>query len=89
MGGGAGLAGRSGDAAIQQARLVTECSSKNDRLVLLNAELLESWRGKGVFDALRQREPVLGLGAVQMFNRAQDYRDKAETERFIPRVEGN
>lgn len=73
----------------QQARLVTECSNKNDNLAQLNAELLESWQGKGVFEALRQREPVLGLGAVQMFNRVQDYRDKAETERFVPRVEGN
>ena len=73
----------------QQARLVTECSGKNDRLFKLNAELLELWRSKGVFDALRQREPVLGLNDVQMFNRAQDYRDKAETERFVPRVEPN
>lgn len=73
----------------QQARLVTECSSKNDRLFQLNAELLERWRGKGVFDTLRQREPVLGLNDVQIFNLAQDYRDKAETERFLPRVERN
>lgn len=73
----------------QQARLVTECSSKNDQLFKVNAELLERWRGKGVFDVLRQREPVLGLSDVQIFNLVQDYRDKAESERFVPRVERN
>lgn len=73
----------------QQARLVTECSNKNDRLFQLNAELLERWRGKGLVDTLRQREPVLGLGAVQTFNQVQDLRDKAESERFVPRVEND
>lgn len=73
----------------QQARLVTECGTKNDRLFKLSAELLDRWRDKGVFDALRQREPVLGLSDVQIFNLVQDYRDKAETERFVPRVERN
>ena len=73
----------------QQVRLVTECGTKNDRLFKLSAELLDRWRDKGVFDALRQREPVLGLSDVQIFNLVQDYRDKAETERFVPRVERN
>lgn len=71
----------------QQVRLVTECSNKNERLLKVSAELLDRWRGKGVVDALRQTEPVLGLNDVQIFNLVQDYRDKAESERFTPTVE--
>ncbi|KPF47816.1 hypothetical protein IP87_00405 [beta proteobacterium AAP121] len=71
----------------QQVRLVTECSEKNDRLVKLGAELLARWQGKGVMEALRQREPVLGLGDVQMFNLVQAYRDKTDNEKFVPRAE--
>lgn len=73
----------------QQVRLTTECSDKNDRLFKVSAELLDRWRGKTALDALRQREPVLGWSDVQMFNQVQDYRDKAELERFVPRVERN
>lgn len=73
----------------QQARLTTECSNKNDRLFKISAELLDRWRGKTALDALRQREPVVGWTDVQMFNQVQDYRDKADLERFVPRVERN
>lgn len=67
-----------------QARQVLECSDKNVRLVKLNAELLDRYRKKGVSDVLAQRDPVLGFGDVQMFNLVQDYRDRADAERFSP-----
>jgi uncharacterized membrane-anchored protein YhcB (DUF1043 family) len=70
-----------------QVRLVTECGNKNDRLFRLSAELIDRYRGKGVFDALRQQDPVLGLSDVQMFNEVQEYRDQALAERFTPAVE--
>ena len=73
----------------QQVRLTTECSDKNDRLFKISVELLDRWRGKTVLDAVRQREPVLGWSDVQMFNQVQEYRDKADLERFAPRVERN
>jgi hypothetical protein len=74
---------------VEQARLVTECSEKNDRLVRLGADLLSRWQGKGILDAMRQREPLLGLGDVQNFNLVQDYRDKTDNEKFVPRAAGN
>ncbi len=61
---------------------VLECSDKNQRLVRLNAELLDRYRNKGVGDALAQREPLFGFSDVQMFNLVQDYRDKADAERY-------
>ena len=60
-----------------QVAQLGECSAKNERLVKLSAELLDLYRNKGVGDVLNQRDPVLGLGDVQMFNLVQEYRDKA------------
>lgn len=65
---------------------VAECSAKNERLIRLSAELLDRYRNKTAADALRQREPALGFGDVQMFNLVQDYRDKADAERFSPSI---
>lgn len=70
----------------EQARLVTTCTDKNERLLKLSAELLTRWQDKGVLEALKQREPLLGLGDVQMFNLVQDYRDKTESKKFVPRL---
>jgi chromosome segregation ATPase len=65
-----------------QAGQLGECSDKNRRLVTLGAELLDRYRKKGFGEVLRQREPVLGLGDVEMFNLVQDYRDKLDAQRF-------
>lgn len=75
------------DRFSRQVRMSTECGDKNDRMLRLNAELLNRWQGKGVIDALRQSEPVLGFNDVQIFNLVQDYRDRADAERFVPRVD--
>lgn len=65
-----------------QVALVGECTAKNDKLIRLGVELIDRYRGKTVADVLSQREPVLGIGDVQMFNLVQDYRDRADAERF-------
>ena len=65
-----------------QVTLVGECTVKNDKLIRLGVELIDRYRGKTVADVLGQREPVLGIGDVQMFNLVQDYRDRADAERF-------
>jgi chromosome segregation ATPase len=67
-----------------QVTQVAECTSKNTKLIRLSGELLDRYRGKTVKDVLTQREPVLGLGDVQMFNLVQEYRDRADVERFTP-----
>ena len=75
------LAQRRQDEQIAQ---INECANRNERLVKLSAELLERWRTKTVADVMRQNEPILGLGDVEMFNLVQEYRDKAEAERWTP-----
>ncbi len=72
---------RQHDAQLAQ---VGECSAKNERLVRLSGELLDRYRNKSVSDVMKQRDPVFGLGDVQMFNLVQEYRDKADAERFSP-----
>ena len=69
-----------------QSSQLADCSSKNERLIRLSAELLDRYRKKTVADVLKQQDPVFGLGDVQMFNLVQDYRDKADAERFSPSV---
>jgi hypothetical protein len=71
----------------EQMRSVAECSEKNERLTRLSAELLDRYRNKGLWEAARQREPILGLSDVQTFNLVQAYRDRAEAERFAPSIE--
>ena len=68
----------------EQVTQVAECTAKNTKLIRLSGELLDRYRSKTVKDVLTQREPVLGLGDVQMFNLVQDYRDRADAERYTP-----
>jgi hypothetical protein len=65
----------------EQTQFLAECSARNERLVLIGGELLRLYRDKGVVDVVRQREPVLGLGEVQLFEAAQTYRDRIDAER--------
>ena len=58
------------------------CADHNEKLVELSAELLDRYRRKGLADVVSQRDPVLGLGQVEMFNLVQDYRDRAEAQRL-------
>jgi uncharacterized protein (DUF3084 family) len=67
-----------------QSRVLGACEQKNERLVQLGAELLERYRTKGWRETLKQKEPVLQLGDVDMFNLIQDYRDKIDAERIAP-----
>ena len=68
----------------EQLKQGLECSDKNQRLVQLSADLLDRYRKKSVAETLKQRDPLLGLGDVEMFNLVQEYRDKADAERFSP-----
>ena len=68
----------------EQTAQVAECTAKNGRLLQLSAELLDRYRKKGIGELLQQRDPLLGLGDVEMFNLAQDYRDRADAQRFAP-----
>lgn len=67
-----------------QSAVLATCTDKNTRLLKIGHELLLKYRDKGVVDALRQDDPVLGLKDVDIFNQVQDYRDKLDAEHLAP-----
>lgn len=67
---------------------VAACTDKNDRLVKLGAELVDRYRNKGLVEIAGQRDPLLGIGQVQMFNYVQDTRDRIDAERLTPTPAG-
>jgi chromosome segregation ATPase len=73
-----------GERAALDERLQTQignfnvCYGNNKQLLELNRELLERYQNKGVFAAMRQKEPFTGLSQVEVENLVQDYRYKID-----------
>ncbi len=67
---------------------VFACADKNDRLIQLSAELLERYRRKGFAEVASQKDPLLGIGQVEMFNLVQDYRDRTAAQKLVPTTIG-
>jgi chromosome segregation ATPase len=51
----------------------TACEDKNAKLVQLSDELLQRYKGKGVWESLRNDEPLTQLHQVQLQQLAQEY----------------
>lgn len=84
----AGLAQREAEVASLNAGLERSkgdnaaCEARNEQLYQYGQTLLQDYRDKGVWSALMDREPVLGLKHVQTENTVQEYRDKLATQRM-------
>lgn len=52
---------------------VNDCERDNAQLVDLAEEVLDSYRNKGVWDAMRDAEPLTGIHRVQLETLAQKY----------------
>lgn len=59
----------------------SSCEAKNVKLYEYSQELVRSYENKGVWTAMRQKEPVTGIGGVGMENLLQEYREKAASQR--------
>ncbi len=68
--------------SAQRQQAIETCESKNEELFQVNAELLERYEKKGLWDSFKQREPFTGLGAVAIENAIAEYRFKLEDLRF-------
>lgn len=68
----------------RQNREIVACEAKNAKLYELNVELLDRYRGVTVGDVLARRDPLTGIGNVEVFNVVQEYRDKLEAQRIAP-----
>lgn len=62
----------------------TACEAKNLKLYEYSRELAQRYQHKGVWAALSQKEPVLGLSSVKMENVLQEYQDKLDSQRVQP-----
>lgn len=58
------------------------CVEKNLALYQYGREVLEQYRGKGVWSALTQDEPVTGITRVRIENVLEEYRDKLDAMRI-------
>lgn len=58
------------------------CEAKNLKLYEYSQQLVQAYDRKGVWAAMSQKEPVLGLGAVQKENLLQEYQQKLDAQRL-------
>jgi chromosome segregation ATPase len=58
------------------------CEAKNLKLYEYSQQVVDRYQKKGVWAALSQKEPVLGLGAVKTENVVQEYREKFDSQRI-------
>jgi len=59
-----------------QSQALHEVNGKNMKLYQLNAELIDRYNKKGVWDSLMQREPVTQIKDVRIQSMLQEYRDR-------------
>lgn len=82
------LAGREAELATASQALEksrgehASCEAKNATLYRYSQELLQQYKQKGVWAAVRQKEPVLGLREVEVENAVQDYQHKLDEQRL-------
>jgi predicted nuclease with TOPRIM domain len=66
------------NAVVEREQWIGDCSKKNSELRQLNGELLEKYRNKGLWQALKNAEPVTGIAAVSQEREEQAYRFRLE-----------
>jgi chromosome segregation ATPase len=62
---------------------IEDCRAKNAAMYQTNQELLQVYRDKDAMDALAQREPLTGIGSIEVENVMQDYQFKLEDLRTV------
>jgi chromosome segregation ATPase len=79
-----GAVGEGRQSIRQQEERAAACEDKNRKLAGIALDALRRYKNKGVWEALRQSEPVLGLHSVEVENLLEEYRDKVDAETIRP-----
>lgn len=66
------------NAVQERNQWIDTCKANNGSLYEINMELVDRYRNKGLWQALRQAEPLTGIGEVQLEVIAEDYVYKIE-----------
>jgi len=69
------------EAVIELERLVADRQAKNLALYKIASEILLRYEHFGLGDAIKAREPFVGITRVKLQNLVQDYQDKLQNER--------
>ena len=85
------------EAELKQARQALEqsksanasCEAKNLKLYEYSQGLLQQYQRKGVWAALKQKEPTLGIGKVGVETVVQEYHEKFESQRLAQPAGGS
>jgi len=71
--------------AVQERRQwVDQCRTQNEAMFKAGLELLDRYKNKTVAEVIKGKEPVLGLGRVELENAVQDYRFRLEDLTVTP-----
>ena len=76
--------GSRSDLATRMTRAGQECEDRNLKLYGVATELIGKYRGQGVFDSIRRKEPFTGLRKVEVENLLEAYQDRADAVRTDP-----
>ena len=68
------------DTVNTQSAQLDDCAKHNVALYKVDQDLLEKYRNKGVWDVLKQREPVTGLSQVRVDSMIEQYRLRLDKE---------
>ncbi len=63
---------------------IGQCGTQNEKMFEANLDLLDSYKNRSVTDVLKGKEPILGLGRVELETRVQDYRFRLEDLTVTP-----
>lgn len=63
---------------------MSQCHAKNEKMYKANLELLDRYKNKTVAQVLKDKEPILGLGRVQLERTVQNYRFRLEDLAVTP-----
>ena len=60
-----------------------DCRTKNEELVKISSELLDRYRDKGIWELVRNAEPITQIHRVQLETLAQEYGDKIKDNQLV------
>jgi len=72
------------NAVQERKQWVDQCRAQNEKMYKTGLELLERYKTKTVAEVIKGKEPVLGLGRVELENTLQDYRFRLEDLTVTP-----
>ncbi len=72
------------NAVQERESWVSQCGESNRKLYQAGLDLLELYKNKSVGDVIKDKEPLLGFGRVELETKAQDYRFRLQDLRITP-----